>query len=90
MRRRNRTIPIHAKRQRKEISNDYQNGNTVYLQAVTMIDPASGWIKICRVPSARTDLVSNVIELAWLTRYQLPTKVIVILAEFKTIKKPTS
>ena len=67
-----------------------KNGKTFYLQAVTMIDPASGWIEICMVPSACADLVSNIVELAWLTRYPLPSKVIVdhgneFLVEFETM-----
>ena len=42
------------------------------------------------VPSAHADLASNQGELAWLTRYPLPIKVIVdhgnkFLAEFKTM-----
>ena len=28
----------------------------VYLQAITMIDPATGWIEIRSVPEARADL----------------------------------
>ena len=54
-----------------------ENGKAVCSQAVAMIDPAIGWIEICTVPSNRADLVSNIVELAWLTRYQLPSKVIV-------------
>ena len=42
------------------------------------------------VPSAQANLVSNAVELAWLTRYPLPNKVIVdrrneFVAEFKTM-----
>ena len=44
-------------------------GWSVYLQAVTIIDPATGWIEIRTVPSAWADLVANQVELAWLTRY---------------------
>ena len=67
-----------------------KNGNTVYLQAVTMIDPATGWVEIRAVQSARADLVANQVELAWLTRYPLPEKVILdrgneFLAEFKEL-----
>ena len=67
-----------------------KNGNTVYLQAITMIDPATGWVEIKAVPSARADLVANQVELAWLTRYPLPEKVILdrgneFLAEFKAL-----
>ena len=65
-----------------------KNGKTVYLQEVTMIETARGWIEIRTVPSIRADLVSNIAELAWLTRYPLPCKVIVdrgneFLVEFK-------
>ena len=42
-----------------------------------MVDLGTGWIEICAVPSARADLVANQVELAWLTRYPLPSKVIV-------------
>ena len=67
-----------------------KNGKTVYLQAIKMIDPATGWIEICMILSASTDLVSNIVELAWLTKYSLPSKVIVdcgneFLAEFNTM-----
>ena len=54
-----------------------QNGKTIHLQAVTMIDPATGWIEIRTVPSTRADYVSYIVVLAWLTRYPLPSKVIV-------------
>ena len=55
-----------------------------------MMDPATGWIEICPVPSACADLVSNIVELAWLTRYPLPSKVTIFhgnefSAEFKTM-----
>ena len=39
-----------------------KSGKTVHLQAVTMVDPATGWIEICTVPSACVDLVSNIVE----------------------------
>ena len=60
----------------------------VYLQAITMIDPATGWIEIRQVPEARADLVSNQVELAWLTRYPLTNKITLdrgeeFLAKFK-------
>ena len=42
-----------------------------------MIDLAIGCIEICAVTSARVDLASNQAELAWLTRYPSPSKVIV-------------
>ena len=67
-----------------------KNRKSIYLQVVTMIDLAMGYMEICTVPSAQTDLVSLQVELVWLTMYQLPSKVIVdcgneFLAELKTI-----
>ena len=41
----------------------------VYLQAISMLDPATGWIEIHFVLEARADLVANQVELAWLTRF---------------------
>ena len=40
-----------------------------------MIDPAAGGIEIRIVPSTRANLIYNMVELAWLTRYPLPSKV---------------
>ena len=40
-----------------------KSGKSVYLQAVTMIDPATDWIEIRTVPSARADLIANQVEL---------------------------
>ena len=54
-----------------------KSGKSVYLQAVTMIDPATGWIEIRTVPLAWTYLVANQVELAWLTCYPLSIKIIV-------------
>ena len=67
-----------------------KSGKSFYLQAVTIIDPATGWIEICTAPSAQADLVANQAELAWLTSHLLPSKVIVnrgneFLAQFREI-----
>ena len=58
------------------------------LWCVTMIDPATGWFEIKQVPGTkRADVVSNVVEQAWLNRYPWPQKVILdrgteFMAEF--------
>ena len=67
-----------------------ETGRVVYLQAVTMIDPATGWVEIRAVRSARADYVAQQVELGWLTRYPLPETVILdrgneFLAEFTTM-----
>ena len=43
----------------------------VYLQAIIMIDPATGSIEICSVSEAKTYLVANQVDQACLTRYLL-------------------
>ena len=65
-----------------------KSGRSVYLQAVTMIVMVTGWIEIRTIPSARADLVANQVELARLSCYSLPNKVIVdrgkeFLAKFR-------
>ena len=63
----------------------------VYLQTISMIHPITGWIEKHSVPEARVDLVASQVELAWLTRYPLPNKIIMVrgkdlLAEFKIMR----
>ena len=53
-----------------------KSGKYVYLQAVTMNDPATGWIDIYRATSALAGLIVNQIKPAWLAPYPLPNKVI--------------
>ena len=64
--------------------------NDVYLQAITKIDPTTGWIEIRSVPEARANLDANQVDLAWATRYPLPHEIVVdrgkeLLAELKTM-----
>ena len=44
---------------------------------VTMIDPATGWFEMKNIPTKRADIISNVIEQTWLTRYPWTTQIIV-------------
>ena len=43
------------------------------LWAVTMIDPATGWIEIKEITTKHADVVANVLEKTWLTRYPRPS-----------------
>ena len=43
-----------------------------YLQAVTMIDPATGWLEIAQYDNKRPITVANIVEQTWLTRYPRP------------------
>ena len=48
----------------------------MYLQAVTMIDPATCWIEIRSMQEVWAYLIANQVELSWSTRYQLSSKII--------------
>ena len=61
---------------------------SVFLQGITMIDLATGWIEIHNAQLAQTDLVANQVELAWLTSYPLPNKVIVDRGNILLAKYP--
>ena len=43
---------------------------------MTMIDLATGWFEIKEVATKRADVIANVLETTWLTRYPLPTEVV--------------
>eukprot|EP00957_Ditylum_brightwellii_P037847 2862554-Ditylum_brightwellii.AAC.1 len=52
-----------------------------------MIDPATGWFEIAKNKTKRADVVFNVVETTWLTRYPYPTQVVLerreeFMAEF--------
>jgi len=46
------------------------------LWAVTMIDPANGWIKSKQIKTKRTEIMYNVLEKAWLTHNPQPSAII--------------
>ena len=52
-----------------------KSGKSVYLQAVAIIDPATGWIEIGVVPSLHAKVVAYQVELAWMIYYPLPRRV---------------
>ena len=49
---------------------------TLTLQAVTMIDPASGWFEIAEYKDKESNTIANLIEQTWLSRYPWPEKCI--------------
>ena len=67
-----------------------KSSKSVYLQAITMINPATVWKALCAVLSFRADLVANQADLALLTKYPLPFQLIVnrgneFLVKFKNM-----
>ena len=44
----------------------------VDLHCVTMIDPATGWFEMKSVDTKSPDVIANVVEQTWLSRYPLP------------------
>jgi predicted outer membrane repeat protein len=53
-----------------------KNGDEVTLHCLTMIDPATGWFEIAEIPNKRADVIANVLEQKWLSRYPRPSEVI--------------
>ena len=61
--------------------------STLTLWAVTMIDPATGWFEMKQVNTKRADVIANLVEQTWLSRYPWPTSLIIdrgteFMAEF--------
>jgi transposase InsO family protein len=46
------------------------------LQAVTMIDPATGWFEVAEIPNRESITVAEQVDKYWFCRYPRPTKVI--------------
>ncbi len=46
------------------------------LLCLTMIDPATGWFEIVEVIEKRADIIANLLEFTWLTRYPWPTEIV--------------
>jgi hypothetical protein len=47
----------------------------VVFQAVTMIDPATGWFEMIELSTKQADEVANAVETTWLSRYPWPQEV---------------
>ena len=60
------SIPTKKKRNQKE-------ARVLKLWALTMIDPATGWLEIKDIKTKQADNVANVLEQTWLTRYPRPS-----------------
>ena len=52
-----------------------KNKKPLNFQAVTMIDPATGWFEMQQLDTKRADEVANKIETTWLTRYPRPEEI---------------
>ena len=50
--------------------------NKLTLHCLTMIDPATGWFEIIEIKEKKADLIANLLEMHWLTRYPWPTQVV--------------
>eukprot|EP00957_Ditylum_brightwellii_P078718 5985282-Ditylum_brightwellii.AAC.1 len=57
------------------------------LWCVTMKDPATSWFEIAEIKTKRANIIVNIVEITWLTRYPYPTQVVLdrekeFMAEF--------
>jgi hypothetical protein len=48
--------------------------NTLCLQAVTVIDPATGWFEIVQSETKTADVVANKVEITWLSQHPWPMR----------------
>jgi hypothetical protein len=48
---------------------------TLRLQAIAMIDPATGWFEIVQSETKTADVVADKVEIAWLSRHPWPTRI---------------
>jgi transposase InsO family protein len=48
----------------------------VELQCLTMIDPATGWFEMTRIPNKLAHTIAQKTETTWLTRYPWPQRII--------------
>jgi hypothetical protein len=53
-----------------------EKDNHAVLHCLTMIDPATGWFEIIEIPAKTADVVMNIFEQEWLTRYPYPVEVV--------------
>jgi hypothetical protein len=53
-----------------------EKDNHAVLHCLTMIDPATGWFEITEIPAKTADVVMNIFEQEWLTRYPYPVEVV--------------
>jgi Integrase zinc binding domain len=56
--------------------NQQQRDPDLTLHCLTMIDPVTGWFEIAKIPAKRADVIMNVLEFVWLSRYPRPTTVV--------------
>ena len=47
--------------------------SVITMQALTMIDPATGWFEIVQYDDKRAITVANLVEQVWLSRYPWPS-----------------
>ena len=46
------------------------------LQAMTFIDPATGWFEISEIPDKESQTMSDILDTVWFSRYPRPSKII--------------
>ena len=43
--------------------------------AVTMIDPATGWFELHQIPDKKSDTIADITQIEWFCRYPWPTQI---------------
>jgi hypothetical protein len=58
------------------VGDEKKKDDVTVLHALTMIDPVTGWFEIAEIPAKSADVVINVLEQTWLSRYPYPSEVV--------------
>ena len=53
-----------------------KNGHLWTLNAMTMVDPATGWFKIVEIPNKKADTAAKLLDQTWFCRYPHPVECI--------------
>ena len=53
-----------------------KNGGLWTLNAMTMVDPATGWFKIIEIPNKKADTAAKLLDQMWFCRYLHPVECI--------------
>ena len=61
--------PKKGRRKKKEVQ-------TLTLHCMTMIDPATGWFEIKELPYKQADIIANLLQEVWMSRYPWPDQIV--------------
>ena len=58
------------------IHDPLERKKSAQLRCLTMIDPATGWFEIAKIPTKTAAEIVDITEKTWFTRYRLPQRIV--------------